>query len=42
MDEDKSFELTPFRNRITVADSYKSTLGYKALNQNKMNMRNEG
>ena len=31
-DEDLSFKVSPYKNRVTIADSYRSTLGYKALN----------
>lgn len=32
-DEDMSFKVSPYKNRVSLADSYKSTLGYRALNQ---------
>ena len=31
-EEDLSYQLSPFRNRISLNDSYISQLGYKALN----------
>ena len=41
-DEDISFKLSPYKNRIPVAEAYNSSLGYKAINQAQNSMRNEG
>lgn len=41
-DEDLSHQLSPYKNRITVANSYISQLGYKALQQKAVPMRNNG
>ena len=41
-DEDLSFKVSPYKNRVTISDSYKSTLGYQALNQMQPAMRNHG
>ena len=41
-DEDLSFKVSPYKNRVTIAESYKSTLGYKAINQMQPAMRNQG
>ena len=41
-DEDLSFIVSPYKNRVTISESYKSTLGYKALNQKQPAMRNHG
>ena len=32
-DEDISFKLSPYKNRVPVAIAYQSSIGYKALNQ---------
>jgi len=42
VEEDLSFKLSPYKNRLPAIDSYKSSAGYKALSQIKPNMRNEG
>ena len=31
-DEDLSYVVSPYKNRVTIGESYKSSLGYKALN----------
>ena len=41
-DEDISFKVSPYQNRIAVVDQYSSTLGYRALNQQQPVMRNQG
>ena len=41
-DEDISFKVSPYKNRVAVADQYSSTLGYRALNQQQPIMRNQG
>ena len=41
-DEDLSFKVSPYKNRVTIAESYRSTLGYRAINQMQPAMRNQG
>lgn len=41
-DEDISDALSPFKNRISIANSYISRLGYKAVNQMSKPLRNQG
>mmetsp|Transcript_16066 Transcript_16066/g.20356 ORF Transcript_16066/g.20356 Transcript_16066/m.20356 type:complete len:210 (-) Transcript_16066:230-859(-) len=41
-DEDISFKLSPYKNRVSVAEAYQSSIGYRALNQAQPSMRNEG
>ena len=31
-DEDMSYKVSPFKNRIAISDQYRSSLGYKTLN----------
>ena len=40
--EDISYKLSPYTNRVPIAESYKSNLGYKAINQTLKPMRNQG
>ena len=37
-----SFKVSPYKNRVTIAESYRSTLGYRAINQMQPAMRNQG
>ena len=38
--EDVSINVTPYKNRLPVGETYRSAMGYKAVHQVQSNMRN--